>query len=99
MTTLLARLLGRGRARLAPRRVVVYSRQCCGCCDRAFETLARANRRYPLAIQRVDVDLDPELQARFGQEVPVVEIDGKVRFRGKVNPVLLERLLAAKADA
>jgi hypothetical protein len=25
--------------------------------------------------------------------VPVVEIDGKVRFRGRVDPVLLRRLL------
>jgi hypothetical protein len=28
--------------------------------------------------------------------VPVVAVDGKVRFRGVVNPALLERLLIAE---
>jgi hypothetical protein len=29
--------------------------------------------------------------------VPVVAVNGKVRFRGKVNPVLLNRLLEAES--
>ena len=29
--------------------------------------------------------------------VPVVAVDGKVRFKGVVNPVLLERLLLAES--
>jgi hypothetical protein len=43
----------------------------------------------------VDIDRDPELVARFSTCVPVVELDGKVRFRGRVNEVLLRRLIAA----
>ena len=43
---------------------------------------------------------DRALLARQGKahglSVPVVAIDGKIRFRGVVNPVLLERLLAAR---
>ena len=31
--------------------------------------------------------------ARYDQCVPVVEIDGQERFRGRVNEVLLRRLL------
>jgi hypothetical protein len=45
----------------------------------------------------VDVDSDPELVARHGDCVPVVTVNGKVRFRGAVNPVLLARLLTAEA--
>jgi hypothetical protein len=41
----------------------------------------------------VDIDADPELREQFDQWVPVVEIDGQVRFRGKVEPRLLRRLL------
>ena len=43
--------------------------------------------------------LAPLLTTLFdhGTSVPVVAIDGKVRFRGVVNPVLLERLLKAEA--
>ena len=42
--------------------------------------------------------LDPELAAKYGNEVPVVAVNGKVRFRGVVNPALLERLLTAEGQ-
>ena len=41
----------------------------------------------------MDVDADPALAKQYGECVPVVTIDGKVRFRGRVNAVLLERML------
>ena len=41
----------------------------------------------------VDVDADPQLRERFNECVPVVEIDGRIRFRGRVNPRLLRRLI------
>ena len=44
-------------------------------------------------IEEVDIDTDPQLVERFGTCVPVVEIDGVVRFRGRVNDVLLRRLI------
>jgi hypothetical protein len=47
-------------------------------------------------VQVVDVDAEPELAARYGQVVPVVMVDGKVRFRGGINPILLDRLLHAE---
>ena len=40
----------------------------------------------------VDIDADPALRERFDTCVPVVEIDGQVRFRGRVEPVLLRRM-------
>ncbi len=46
----------------------------------------------------MDVDADPQLAAQFGECVPVVTVNGKIRFRGRVNPVLLERLLQATQD-
>ena len=69
--------------------VVVYTRQGCCLCDDALELLTRLG----LSATLVDIDQDPELHTRFNTCVPVVEIDGKVRFRGRVNEVLLRRLL------
>lgn len=46
-------------------------------------------------IEIVDIDNDPLLIRQFGESVPVVEIDGQVRFRGAVNPVLFQRLIDA----
>ena len=43
----------------------------------------------------VDIDERPDLLADYNTCVPVVVIDGKARFRGKVDRLLLERLLQA----
>ena len=74
---------------MKPRNVVLYTRQGCCLCDEAEAVLARHGLRARL----VDIDAAPELREQFTNCVPVVEIDGKVRFRGRVNEVLLKRLL------
>ncbi len=79
-----------------PAAIVLYTRQGCHLCDDAKAMLESAARRHPLVLQAVDVDTDPDLVARSGLEVPVVMIDGCVRFRGRINAVLLERLLAKR---
>jgi glutaredoxin len=70
-------------------KVVLYSREGCHLCDDA-ETLLN---QLGLEPEIVDIDHDPALWERFDTCVPVVEVDGKIRFRGGVNPVLLRRLL------
>lgn len=72
--------------------VVLYTRTECHLCDVAKEVLNRYRERLP-GIDEVDIDDDPELIAEFGEHVPVVEIDGRVRFRGRVDEMLLRRLL------
>ncbi len=68
---------------------VLYTRKSCQLCDEAKETLDM----YGFSIEEIDIDQRPELFDRYNTCVPVVEIDGKVRFRGKVNEVLLLRLI------
>lgn len=75
-------------------RVVLYTRQGCHLCEQAVEVL----ERHGLEVSLVDIDQDAALRARYDCCVPVVEIDGRVRFRGRVNEVLLRRLLAARSD-
>lgn len=69
--------------------VVLYTRAGCHLCHDAEALLAEQG----LQPRIVDVDADPALKERFNTCVPVVEIDGKIRFRGRVDPVLLKRLL------
>lgn len=75
-------------------RLVLYTRKECPLCDEAREVLRRYDRYLP-PVEEVDVDGDPQLVEQYGGCVPVVEIDGKVRFRGKINEVLLRRLIEA----
>ncbi len=87
MKTLVNRLLRRPANRSAAHlRFTVYSRASCGCCEKAMKVLKEAQRRFGFAIDEVDIDRDPELLAKYNTEVPVVTVNGKVRFRGLVNP-------------
>jgi glutaredoxin len=69
--------------------VVIYTRNGCHLCEEAEALL----KTQGIAPQLIDVDADEALRERFNECVPVVEIDGKIRFRGRVDPVLLKRLL------
>jgi len=57
--------------------------------------LERYQSCYKFRLQAVDVEGDPELVRQHGNWVPVVTVNGKVRFRGAVNEMLLKRLLEA----
>src|SRR5262249_43846560 len=78
-------------------RVRLYTRAGCHLCDDAFATLAATQARWGFALETVDVDTDAKLVELYGESVPVVCVNDRVRFRGAVNPVLLERLLRAEA--
>jgi glutaredoxin len=73
-------------------RVIVYSRPECHLCDDAKATLAKYLDYLP-EIEEIDVDTRPELRREFGESIPVVEFDGQVRFRGRVDEILLRRLI------
>ena len=75
---------------------VLYTRRGCHLCDTAWQILDEARRRHGFALEAVDVDSSEELVSRYGNCVPVVTVNGRLRFRGAVNPVLLQRIFDAK---
>jgi glutaredoxin len=75
--------------------VTLYTRAQCCCCRSAREVLEAYRETHGFAIEEVDAS-DPSFEALIGPTVPVIAVDGKVRFRGEVNRVLLERLLDAR---
>lgn len=89
-------VLGRERgARVSVSVVRVYTRKNCGCCEKAMAVLREAQARHGFEVETVDLDTEAsaELKAAYDAWVPVVEVGGKVRFKGQVNPALLDRLL------
>ena len=96
MTSLFSRIF-RPKARAGHLTFTVYTRSQCCCCHKALDLLRDYQRRYGYQVAEVDIDADPALLAKYNTEVPVVAVNGKVRFRGVVNPALLERLLAAES--
>ena len=55
--------------------------------------------KHGLRPRMVDIDRDGALAAKFGDSVPVVEIDGQIRFRGRIDEMLLRRLLSGSIEA
>ncbi len=81
------------RRPLVPVEVILYTRRGCHLCDDAHAQLEDARHRWSFRLSLVDVDTDPGLVAEHGGCVPVVAINGRIRFRGRINEVLLERTL------
>jgi glutaredoxin len=68
---------------------ILYTRAGCCLCNEAKKTL----QAHGLTVEDVDIDGDPQLRDRFNDCVPVVVIDGRERFRGRVDERLLKRLV------
>ena len=75
---------------------ILYTRVNCPLCDEAHTLLETFRTRYGFVLETKDVDESEELQRAHGQCVPVVTINGRLRFRGHVNAVLLQRILDSK---
>lgn len=71
----------------------MYTRQGCHLCEEAWQQLEVARTQWGFSLSKADVDQSPDLAELYGTCVPVVVVDGVVRFRGRVNRVLLDRLL------
>ena len=70
----------------------LYSRANCSLCDEAHEILDM----YGFSIDIIDITQDPELLDKYEMCIPVIEINGKIRFHGKINEVLLRRLIGSR---
>jgi hypothetical protein len=53
--------------------------------------------RCAFTIEEIDVDSSPELRERYGNEVPVLFINGRKAFKYRVTPKELEHKLRRSA--
>jgi glutaredoxin len=82
----------RRRAASIPSDVVLYSGRGCHLCDRARATLVAELGED--GFEDVEIDGDAELEARYREWLPVVEIGGNRAFVYFVDPAALRRKLA-----
>jgi glutaredoxin len=84
-----------------PHRITFYSKPGCHLCDDARkvvdDVVARVQasdaRDRDLQVDEIDILGDPALQARYGEEIPVVLIDGKMHTYWRVDPARFEKAL------
>jgi glutaredoxin len=76
------------------RRVVLYAAAGCHLCDRARQTLLELREELQFEFQEVDITGVDELESRYREFLPVVEIDGHQAFVYFVPPDAFARKLA-----
>lgn len=74
-----------------------YTRPDCCLCDKAMEVLNSKSQFLPTA-NVINIDEDDQLRQRFTECVPVVELDGRIVFKGQVSPDLLDRLITGRQN-
>ena len=79
--------------------VVLYTGRGCHLCERALATVEEVRAERPFALREVDITGDPELEARYREWLPVVEIDGRRAFVYHVDGAAFRRKLAAQTVA
>jgi glutaredoxin len=81
---------------VAAPRVVLYTRADCPLCDHMRAELARARVEPPFELEMVDITCDPQLEARHSLSIPVLEIDGRAAFKGRLTAQEFERKYARR---
>jgi glutaredoxin len=61
-------------------KVTLFHARGCSLCERAREQVARLQSTLGFTYEEVDITDDPELEARYREWLPVVEIDGQRAF-------------------
>lgn len=78
-----------------PPRVTLYGRVGCHLCEAAREVIAAVCADLGEEFVEIDIDTDPELQKRYGAEIPVTLVDGRQHDFWRVDPARLRAALTA----
>jgi glutaredoxin len=78
--------------------LTIYSRPGCHLCDEMKTLVEQVVNESRLAVRfdEINVETEPELEARYGSEVPVLLVDGKKTAKYRVTRTELTRILSAR---
>lgn len=66
-------------------RATLYTRAECCLCDEMKAVVRQVAGEIPLAVEEIDVDSTPELQVKYGYDVPVLLINGQEAFKHRTT--------------
>ena len=73
------------------RRLTLYGRPGCHLCDEARAAIEAARAEREFSLEEVDVSLDPRLERRYGERIPVVAVDGREALELRFDPAEIVR--------
>jgi len=71
--------------------IEIYSRPDCHLCEEAKEVVDRVSVRFPFVVRVINIETDAELEKTYGEQVPVVFVNGKKAFKFRVDEAELEK--------
>jgi hypothetical protein len=77
--------------------LVLYTRNDCGLCREMEKVIAAEIPNFNARIQRIEIDGNADLEARFGLEVPVLFVNDRKAFKYRCTPRELRKRLAREA--
>ncbi|MGE5636339.1 MAG: glutaredoxin family protein [Nocardioidaceae bacterium] len=73
--------------------VTLYGKPGCCLCEEARAVIDAVRADHPFELREVDVSLDAALHRRYGERIPVVELNGEEAFELHVDAGSLRGLL------
>lgn len=90
----------RSRRRPVPGPLVqLYTRPGCHLCEAVHADLVRRERTGELRLSVIDISGDPELEARYGASIPVLEHAGRALAKGRFEIAEALRRLSRRTEA
>ena len=80
--------------------LTLYSRPGCHLCDdmKALVRRVMQSSTHQISMEEVDISTDPELERRYGVEIPVLLVNGAKAAKYRVTENELRRILAGRVD-
>ena len=79
--------------------LILYSRPDCCLCEEMKAALAQVRQDILFDLKEIDISTDPALEARFGQEIPVLFVNGRKAFKYRLTAGELRRKLGREHSA
>ena len=73
--------------------VTLYSKPGCHLCQEARDVLLRVQKVQPFELAEINIEDDPALLAEYGEQIPVVLLNGTFLFEYTVQESRLRELL------
>jgi hypothetical protein len=73
--------------------LILYTRNDCELCREMEEVIAGELPKFDARVQRIEIDGKPDLEAKFGIEVPVLFVNDRKAFKYRCTPKELRKRL------
>ena len=75
--------------------VTIYSRHGCHLCDVMKEEVSQIQKDLEFTIEIIYIDKNIELEEKYGEQVPVILIDGEIHDFFKLNEARFRKALTS----